>query len=58
MKQSTYLVRHTSQDPETLPSGAGRAIADAGVHSFAVGSCYRQTKTYPNGVYWVALMFY
>jgi len=58
MKQSTYLVRYTSQDPETLPSGAGRAIADAGVHSFAVGSCYRQTKTYPNGVYWVALMFY
>jgi len=58
MKQSTYLVRYTSHDLETLPPGATRAIADSGVHSFAVGSCYRQTKTYPNGVYWVALMFY
>ena len=58
MKQSTYLVRYTSQDLESLPSGATRAIADSGVHSFAVGSCYRQTRTYPNGVYWVALMFY
>lgn len=58
MKQSTYLVRYTSQELESLPSGATRAIADSGVHSFAVGSCYRQTRTYPNGVYWVALMFY
>ena len=58
MKQSTYLVRYTSQELESLPSGATRAIADSGVHAFAVGSCYRQTRTYPNGVYWVALMFY
>jgi len=58
MKQSAYLVRYTSQDLETLPSGATRAIADSGVHSFAIGSCYRQTKTYPSGVYWVTLMFY
>lgn len=58
MAQSSYLVRYTSQDLETLPSSASHAIADSEVHSVAVGSCYAQTKTFPNGVYWVALMFF
>jgi uncharacterized protein YkwD len=58
MAQSRYLLRYTSNQPESLPSSAPRAISDRGIRAFAVGSCYARTASYPNGVYWVALMFY
>ncbi len=58
MAQSHYLLRYTSDQPQTLPSSAGRAVGDREVHAFAVGSCYARTASYPNGVYWIALLFY
>jgi len=56
--QSHYLLRYTSDQPQTLPSSAGQAIGDREVHAFAVGSCYARTVSYPNGVYWITLLFY
>ena len=47
----TYNTLH----PETLPSGAGHALASHHLHSFSVGACYARTVTYPTGVYWVVL---
>ncbi|HLB88647.1 MAG TPA: CAP domain-containing protein [Terriglobales bacterium] len=58
MAQSHYLLRYTSDQPETLPSGAGRAVGDRDVRAFSVGSCYARTASYPNGVYWVTVLFY
>jgi uncharacterized protein YkwD len=58
MAQSRYLLRYTSNQPQSLPSSAPRAIGDRNISVFAVGSCYAKTPSYPNGVYWVALMFY
>jgi len=58
MAQSRYLLRYTSNQPQSLPSSAPRAIGDRKISAFAVGSCYAKTASYPNGVYWVALMFY
>ncbi|PYX06655.1 MAG: hypothetical protein DMG88_17570 [Acidobacteria bacterium] len=58
MAQSRYLLRYTSNQPQNLPSSAPRAIGDRNISAFAVGSCYAKTTSYPNGVYWVALMFY
>ncbi|HEV2717708.1 MAG TPA: CAP domain-containing protein [Terriglobales bacterium] len=58
MAQSRYLLRYTSNQPQNLPSSAPRAIGDRNISAFAVGSCYAKTASYPNGVYWVALMFY
>ncbi len=47
----TYNTLH----PETLPNGAGHAIASHNLHSFSIGACYSRTETYPTGVYWVVL---
>src|SRR5438105_7205295 len=58
MARSHYLLRYTSNQPQSLPSSAPRAIGDRSIRAFAVGSCYARTESYPNGVYWVALMFY
>jgi uncharacterized protein YkwD len=58
MAQSHYLLRYTSDRPQTLPSSAARAFGDRHVRAFAVGSCYARSASYPNGVYWVALLFY
>jgi hypothetical protein len=43
---------------DVLPSSAVKVIGERTVHSFAVGTCYGRAPNYPNGVYWVALLFY
>jgi uncharacterized protein YkwD len=53
-----YVLTYTNLQPESLPSDAERALADRKLRSFAVGSCYAQTHTYPNGAYFVAVAFY
>jgi len=53
-----YVVRYTTMQPDTLPDSAPTAVQDDRVRSFSVGACYARTQTYPNGVYWVALLFY
>jgi uncharacterized protein YkwD len=49
------VLTFTSLHPETLPAGAGHAIASRALRSFSVGACYSHTETYPTGVYWVVL---
>lgn len=58
MAQSHYLLRYTSDQLQLLPANAPKAVGDREVHAFAVGSCYARTASYPNGVYWVALLLY
>lgn len=53
-----YVLTYTNMKPEALPSDAERALADRNLRSFAVGSCYAHTPTYPNGAYFVAVAFY
>jgi len=53
-----YILRYTAMQPGDLPSGVGKVISDRSLNSFASGSCYSKTGTYPNGAYWVALIFY
>ena len=54
-KQATVLT-FTSLRPETLPSGANRAVTSRNLHSFSVGACYARTDSYPTGVYWIVLL--
>ena len=56
--QAHYVLRYTSMQLDALPNGAAKVIGDRSVHSFAVGACYGRAPSYPNGVYWVALLFY
>jgi uncharacterized protein YkwD len=49
------MLTYTSLHPETLPAGAGHAIASHAPRSFSVGACYSRTASYPTGVYWIVL---
>ena len=55
--QGRYIVRYTALQPD-LPSGVSKVISDRSVNGFAEGACYGKTGTYPNGAYFVALIFY
>jgi uncharacterized protein YkwD len=54
--RGSYTLRYTTEEPETLPAAAAKAIEDRAIHTFSVGTCYAHTNTYPNGVYWVTLV--
>ena len=56
--QGRYIMRYTAMKPDNLPAGISKVISDRSVNSFADGTCYAKTASYPNGAYWVALIFY
>ena len=53
-----YMLRYTSMTPDTLPSTISKVIAQRGLHTYSAGTCYARTQRYPNGAYWVVLVFY
>ncbi len=53
-----YVLTYTDMQPDKLPGSAQKAMQDRRVRSFAVGSCYKQTPSYPNGAYWITVAFY
>ena len=53
-----YTLRYTSMQPEALPAGVSKIISQRGVHTYSAGTCYARTQGYPNGAYWVVLVFY
>jgi uncharacterized protein YkwD len=56
--QARYVLRYTSMTPENLPPGTDKATGDRDTRGFSVGSCYARTASYPNGVYWVVVLFF
>ena len=53
-----YMLRYTSMQPEQLPSNISKVIAQRGLKTYSAGTCYARTQKYPNGAYWVVLIFY
>ncbi len=53
-----YMLRYTSMQPEALPSNISKIIGQRGLRTYSAGTCYAKTKKYPNGAYWVVLVFY
>jgi uncharacterized protein YkwD len=53
-----YLLRYTSMQPETLPANISKVIAQRGLKTYSAGTCYARTQKYPNGAYWVVLVFF
>ena len=53
-----YMLRYTSMQPEMLPSNISKIIAQRGLRTYSAGTCYAKTQKYPNGAYWVVLVFY
>lgn len=55
LAQRYTVLTYTTLHPESLPTGASRAITRHYLNSFSVGACYAHTETYPTGVYWIVL---
>jgi uncharacterized protein YkwD len=53
-----YMLRYTSMQPETLPANVSKIISQRGLRTYSAGTCYARTQKYPNGAYWVVLVFY
>ena len=53
-----YMLRYTSMEPETLPTNISKVIAKRGLRTYSAAACYARTQKYPNGAYWVVLIFY
>ncbi|HET7439922.1 MAG TPA: CAP domain-containing protein [Terriglobales bacterium] len=53
-----YMLRYTSLQPEILPASISKVITQRGLHAYSAGTCYAHTQKYPNGAYWVVLVFY
>ncbi len=53
-----YMLRYTSMTPEAVPSNISKVIAQRALRTYSAGTCYAQTQKYPNGAYWVVLVFY
>ena len=53
-----YMLRYTSLTPAALPAGISKVIAQRGLHTYSAGTCYARTAKYPNGAYWVVMVFY
>jgi uncharacterized protein YkwD len=53
-----YILRYTAMQPNSLPISAAKVVSDSSVQSYSAGTCYARTTKYPNGAYWVTLVFY
>lgn len=53
-----YALTYTNMEADELPASAQGPLRDSKLRSFAVGACYAQTPSYPNGTYWIAVAFY
>jgi hypothetical protein len=58
LNRPKYILSYAIMQPEMLTPSAGTAVSDGSVRSFSLGACYGRTATYPNGTYWVAMLFY
>ncbi len=53
-----YFVRYSSMKLDDLPPTAQKVVKDPTLQAFAVGTCFDHPPAYPNGVYWVVVVFY
>lgn len=53
-----FVLRYTSMEAAKLPANVSPVIARRGLHAYSAGTCYARTHRYPNGAYWVLLVFY
>lgn len=56
--RGAYMLRYTSLTPAALPAAVSKVIAQRGLHTYSAGTCYARTAKYPNGAYWVVMVFY
>ena len=56
--QAKRIIRYTTLQPAALPDAMNKVISDNTLKAYTVGSCFSRSKSYPNGIYWVVLVFY
>lgn len=52
------VLTYINAQPQLLPASAGHIIGDRHLKNYSVGTCFGRSSSNPNGVYWVALIFY
>ena len=58
MRNRNISGKHLEADLTDFWDVANRAVADSTLRTYSIGSCYARTRAYPNGVYWMVLLFY
>lgn len=58
LNEARHIIRYTTLQPETLPDGLSQTVGDNTLKGYSAGVCFARSKSYPNGVYWVVLVFY
>jgi hypothetical protein len=53
-----YLLAFTVSQPQKLPDDLLRLRTNEEIGSFAIGTCFQRTATYPSGVYWNLMAFF
>jgi uncharacterized protein YkwD len=53
-----YAVAYTTAIPDQLPSDVERLASARDIDRYAVGVCFARTPTFPNGAYWVLMVFF
>ena len=56
--EARRILSYTALQPGNFPSDVSKIISDGTLKSYTAGSCFARSKSYPNGVYWVVLIFY
>jgi len=58
LNRPRYILSYNTMQPEVLAPSTTRAMEDGALRSFSLGVCFSRTPTYPNGAYWIAVLFY
>jgi hypothetical protein len=56
--QARYVIAFTISEPQNLPGDVLKLRSNPEIGSFAIGSCFHRTPSYPNGVFWNAMVFF
>jgi hypothetical protein len=58
LPQARFFVAYTAREPEKLPSGVTELRKEGLTDRYSVGACFARSITYPEGVFWVLMVFY
>lgn len=53
-----YILAFTISEPEKLPADLAKLTSNQEIGSFAIGSCFGRTPSYPSGVFWNVMAFF
>lgn len=56
--QNVFNLTLATADPGALPASIQNMRGDPKINALSVGVCHAESPTYPNGAYWIVMLFY